>query len=79
MQVDHKVAVLSEGIESAFDISRRTLTVYFKLYKQTIHWKETTKSLESQHEVWAKAAAAKGKLIEELRKDVGKSKSTAKR
>ena len=29
--------------------------------------------------MWAKVVAAKGKLIQELRKDVEKSKSTAKR
>ena len=35
--------------------------------------------MESQHEVWTKAAAAKGKLIEELRKNMKSTEAIAKR
>ena len=44
MQVVHKAMVLSEGIESAFDVNRQMLMAYSELYKQTVHWKETAKS-----------------------------------
>ena len=79
MQVVHKAMVLSEGIESAFDVSRQMLTAYSELYKQTVHWKETAKSLESQREVWTKAATTKGKLIEELKKNIKNTEAAARR
>ena len=75
----HKATILSEGIESAFDIGRRTLKAYSELFKVATYWKETAKNSESQLEVWTKAATAKGKLIEELRKNMKSTEAVAKR
>ena len=45
IQVVHKAAILSEGIESTFDIGRRTLKAYSELFKLGTYWKEMAKSL----------------------------------
>ena len=75
----HKAAILSEGIESAFDIGRRLLKAYSELFKLGTHWEERAKNLEAQLEVWTKAATAKGKLIEELRKNMKNTEAVARR